>query len=267
MVGEEEIRVELSDGVKTITIDKPKSRNALSSENARFMAEEIEKSEMDGTRVIVVTGAGGAFSSGAELNTGGFQGRLETRGGDLAASLAEMLDTTYHKLAWAVRSVTLPVIASVDGVAAGVAFSVVLASDLVLASTRSRFLAIFVRIALMPDGGMSFLLPRIVGMKRAMEMALTGDAISAEEAASLGIVNRLYPAEELREKTMDLARRLARGPKNTLAAVKGMFHDAETIRFEETLREEARRQSLLMTHENCLEGVAAFFEKRPAKYR
>jgi 2-(1,2-epoxy-1,2-dihydrophenyl)acetyl-CoA isomerase len=256
----EEVIVELSDGIKTITINTPQKRNALSAPNALRMALEVEKSVEDGTRVILITGAGGAFCAGADLSA--FHDRFQPADASLESYLDELVTTTYHRLALAVHSIHRPVIAAVDGVAAGFGCSLALNADITLASTSARFIEVFVNIALIPDGGSCYILPRLVGMKKAMEMTFTGDPVSAEEALRLNMVNAVYPPEELFDKAKELARRLARGPVQTMGLAKQTFYESQLCTFQEALNMESRRQARLMAKPDFFNAVIAFLQKK-----
>jgi 2-(1,2-epoxy-1,2-dihydrophenyl)acetyl-CoA isomerase len=260
MDSKDEILVELTEGIKTITMNTPHKRNALSSPNALRMALEVEKSVEDGTRVIVLTGAGEAFCAGADLV--GYPAQSQSPGVALEAEMDEMVSTTYHRLATAVYRIPRPVIAAVDGVAAGFGCSLALNADITLASTRARFIQVFVNIALIPDGGSSYILPKLVGIKKALEMAFTGDPVNAEEALGLKMVNAIFPPEALLDKALEFARRLARGPVKTMGIAKQTFHEAHTLHYEEVLDMECRRQARLMTKPDFFNAVMAFLQKK-----
>jgi 2-(1,2-epoxy-1,2-dihydrophenyl)acetyl-CoA isomerase len=255
-----EILISLEDGIKTLTINLPKKRNALSAPNALRMAKEIEKSEEDGTRVIVLTGAGGAFCAGADLGQHGFE-NLERQRALIEQNLDELVATTYHRLSTSVYKIPRPVIAAVDGVAAGFGCSLALNADITLASTRARFIEVFINIALIPDGGSTYILPKVVGLKKAVEMAFTGEPVHADEALRLNMVNRVYPAEDLMEKTLEWARKLAAGPVKSMGIAKRTFYEAYLMNSDQALDMESRRQARLMTQPDFVNAVLAFFQK------
>ncbi len=248
-------------GIKTITFNIPQKRNSLSPANAIRVAQEIENSAEDGTRVIILTGAGDSFCSGAELDSGDFSD-YENIKPLIEEDNDIMVSTSFHRLAKAVVQIPRPVIAAVNGSAAGLGCSLALAADITLASTTARFIEVFVNIALIPDGGAAYILPKLVGMKKAMEMALTGDPVSAEEALALNMINRVYPPEELMEQTRQWARRLAEGPVKTMGVAKKTLHDAQQMNFEAVLDMESGRQARLMTKPDFTNAVAAFLQKK-----
>jgi len=257
----DEVLVSLEEGIKTLTINLPDKRNALSAPNALRMAKEIEKSEEDGTRVIVLTGAGGAFCAGADLTQSGFE-KLGQPGGPTQQWIDELVTTTYHRLSTAVYEIPRPVLAAVDGVAAGFGCSLALNADITLASTTARFIQVFINIALIPDGGSTYILPKIVGLKKAMEMALTGDPVHAEEALRLNMVNRVYLPEEFEEKTREWARKLAERPVKTMGIAKKTFYEAYLMNSDQTLDMESRRQARLITQPDFANAVLSFLQKK-----
>ncbi len=261
MSNNDEILVSSAGGVKTITVNIPKKKNPLSPANAVIMAQEVEKSAEDGTRVIILTGAGGAFCAGAALDAEGFFKGPEKRMPE-ESDHDEMVNTTFHRLIRAVCGLERPVIAAVDGVAAGFGCSLALNCDLTLASTTARFIEVFVNIALLPDGGSTYILPKLVGMKKAMELAFTGDPVLAEEALRLNMVNRVYPPEELMEKAQEWAARLARGPVKTMGVAKKTMYDAQQMNYRDVLDMESRRQARLMTQPDFVNAVTAFLDKK-----
>jgi 2-(1,2-epoxy-1,2-dihydrophenyl)acetyl-CoA isomerase len=257
----DEILISSEQGIKTLTINLPHKLNALSAPNALRMAKEVEKSEEDGTRVIVLTGAGGAFCAGADLAQKGLE-KLGQSGAPTEQFMDEMVTTTYHRLSTAVYKIPRPVIAAVDGVAAGFGCSLALNADITLASTNARFIEVFINIALIPDGGSTYILPKIVGLKKALEMALTGEPVFSEEALRLNMVNRVYAPEELPEKTLEWARKLSEGPVKSMGIAKKTFYEAYLMNADQALDMESRRQARLLTQPDFVNAVLAFFEKK-----
>lgn len=246
----------LESRVLTLTINRPARRNALDAATVTALHARLTAAAEDpGVRAVVLAGAGGAFSAGADVK------EVAT-----APPLDDLLERAYHPAVRAIRRMPKPVIAAVDGVAAGYGASLALAADIRLASTRARFSLIFVRIGLALDGGASFFLPRLVGL-RAYELAMTGDLIDAEEAWRLGLVNHVHPEAELGAAVAALARRLAAGPPLALAAVKANLNAALGPALDAVLEDERIAQRRLFATADFAEGVAAFLGKRAAEFK
>jgi enoyl-CoA hydratase/carnithine racemase len=248
----ETLQVDRADGVVTITFDRPHKKNAVNgvmwSELAEVAGALVRSSE---DRCVVLTGAGGDFCSGADLS-------------DEARSPQHQLAAMrgINAVVQAFHELPQPTIARVDGVAAGVGMNLALGCDLVLASDRSRFSEIFARRGLSIDGGGSWLLPRLVGLHKAKELALFADVIPAAEALRLGIVNRVVPVSELDTLVDDWATRLAAGPPIALAMTKRMLNRSFEQSFEQALDDEARCQTVNFGTRDTAEAIGAFLEKR-----
>jgi 2-(1,2-epoxy-1,2-dihydrophenyl)acetyl-CoA isomerase len=254
----ETIQVERAGGVVTVTLDRPDKMNALNG----TMFDELhqvfdEVADDDEDRVLVITGNGKGFCSGADLSDvpegpprHGLQ-RLRTIG-DVALRL--------HRLA-------KPTIAKVNGVAVGAGCNLALGCDLVVAADSARFSEIFAKRGLSVDFGGSWLLPRTVGLHRAKELALLADIYSAEEARELGLVNRVVPAAELDAFVDDWANRLAAGPPLALSMTKTMLNNGAMVSMEQALEDEARCQAVNLATEDAIEARKAFVEKRTAEFR
>lgn len=253
----ETLQVERADRVVTVTMDRPERRNAINDQmwtELEAVANEIRRSE---DRCVVLTGAGGAFCSGADLSGEGGQERPH--------QLAVMRRINTVVQAW--HDLPQPVIAKVTGVAAGVGFSLALGADLVVATPDARFSAIFAKRGLSLDGGLSWLLPRIVGPHRAKELALFARIISADEAAELGLLNRIVPAAEIDAFVDGWAQELAAGPPIALTMTKKMLDRAFEQSFEQALDDEARCQTVNFATNDTLEAITAFIEKRTPTFR
>src|SRR5436853_4046592 len=205
MAASDKILVTLEDGVKRITINRPERRNAVDTETIKLLREAIQRSAEDASKVIILTGAGDAFCAGADLQ---ISDGHDIREVDVTASLREHTNPTIV----AMRELAKPIIARIHGHAVGVGCNYALACDLLIASEQAKFAQIFVKIGLMPDGGSTYFLPRLVGHHKAFELMATGDIISAQEALGLGMVNRVVPVEGLDAAVDALARRLAASP-------------------------------------------------------
>jgi 2-(1,2-epoxy-1,2-dihydrophenyl)acetyl-CoA isomerase len=249
----DELRVERSEtGVVTLTLNRPELRNAISEpmwEELRRIFHEVAQRDAD--RVLVVTGAGSAFCSGADL--GGDP--LPTRHG-LAAMHA------VNAAALALHDLPKPAIAKVNGVAAGAGMNLALGCDLVVAARSARFSQVFARRGLSVDFGGSWLLPRLVGLHRAKELALLGDVLSADEALALGVLNRVVPDEELDAFVAGWAERLAQGPPIALRLTKRMLTAGLSLGLHEALPWEAAAQTVNFASRDTREGIAAFVQKR-----
>ncbi|WP_370205039.1 enoyl-CoA hydratase-related protein [Pararhodobacter marinus] len=240
------------EGVAILTLNRPQGLNALSGSLARALQAEIEDCIAGGrVRSILLTGAGRGFCSGAELGE-----KLE---GDGDKSI---LETWYHPMVRALRHCPIPIVAAVNGVAAGAGMSLVLLADIVLCSEKANFLQAFARVGLVPDCGSSWLIARRIGDARAREMTLLAEKVDAEMALAWGLVNRVCPAESLMEDAFGIAQRLANGPVNALARIRALHESAAELDFDSQLAEEDRLQRACSAGAEVREGRAAFLEKR-----
>ena len=254
--------VEHADGVLTITFNRPHRKNALDADNWNDLDAAVARASADPeVRAVVLTGAGGNFSAGADLSGDG-GGSLT--GGPPRAILHEM--RTVGEIVRRLQRLPKPTLALVDGVAVGVSLGLVLACDLIVASDRARFAEIFVRRGLALDGGTSWTLPRAVGIRRAKQMAFFGDMVPAAQALEWGLINEVVPAEELATVGAGWARRLAAAPTTAISLIKRMLDDSAQNSIEQSLEEEARSQHIAYTTADMHEGIAAFVERREARF-
>ncbi|MCE9577454.1 MAG: enoyl-CoA hydratase [Deltaproteobacteria bacterium] len=253
-----EVHVTDRDGVRWIELDRPGSKNALTIEVNQALIAAIESA--GDARVIVLGGAGGAFCSGLDLKD------AMRKGPRPAADMERDLRAYFHGLILAIRNAPQPTIAAVDGAAAGFGCDLALACDLRLLSERARFGEIFVRRGLMPDGGGTWMLPRIIGVGRALELLYTGDQVDAATALSYGLGNRLWPVHEFADQAWAFATRIAAGPPRVLRLVKRAVHDGLESGFEAGLDREARGQLECLGSRDFVEGVAAFLGKRDPRF-
>jgi len=248
-------RDQSEEGVLTLTLNRPERKNSIDLTLADELLRALEAAaENSAVRAVVITGAGDTFSTGGDLAGDGVK----------RSALAVMRQITRPALA--LHRFGKPTLAKVNGTAAGAGWNLALGCDLVVASDQARFCQIFARRALSLDYGGSWLLPRLVGLHRAKELALLADWVSAEEAAKLGLVNRVVPAAELDAFVDDWARRLAAGPPIALALSKRMLTEASARSFEEAVDIEATSQAVNFASEDTREGLKAFFEKRAPKF-
>ncbi|UZW58287.1 enoyl-CoA hydratase-related protein (plasmid) [Sphingobium sp. JS3065] len=240
-----------------VRLNQPDTLNALSERMADELAAAIEHVEQT-SRAMILTGAGRAFCSGANLAIDPAQ--LDS------LDFGLMLETQVNPLMQRLRELPIPWISAVRGAAAGVGCSLALAADLIVASESAYFLLAFSRIGLVPDGGASHLLARTVGRPRAMEMALLAERISAAQALTWGMVNRVVPDDVLDATAIELAERLATGP-TSLCQTRRMIWDAVDYDWKRMLADERREQSIAGASADAAEGIAAFAGKRQAEFR
>ena len=250
-----------SDHVTTVTLNRPDKLNAFAGTMREELLDALEAAEADrDCRVVVVTGAGRAFSSGGDVE---FMAGLQ-KAKDSAAF--ERLLEAGAKVITQVVTMAKPVIASVNGVAAGAGCNLALACDYRIASEQAKLGETFVRIGLHPDWGGTWLLPRLVGRPAAMELLMTGRLVNADEALHLGLVDRVVVAHALRAETETLARSIADGPPLAIAAIKRALNGSERNDLAAQLALEARHQVEAFGTADAAEGMAAFFEKRKAQF-
>lgn len=253
---ESKLLVESRDQVRWITLNRPERRNALDREIMAALREALVKAAHDPTiRAVVLTGAGGAFSSGADLKA-----NAELRGQE------DLIEAYFNPVIRAIRRAKKPVVAALDGVAAGYGCSLALACDIRLASERARLSLIFVKVGLGLDGGASYFLPRLVGL-RAYELALSGDMVEAVEAERIGLVNHVYPVDGFAERVQSFAVRLAGQAPIAMEKIKESIDRALDASLDEVLENERFQQQDIFRTEDFNEGVRAFLEKRAAVYK
>jgi 2-(1,2-epoxy-1,2-dihydrophenyl)acetyl-CoA isomerase len=253
----ETLVAENADGVLTLTLNRPDVLNAVTDTMLAELQEAFRGAERDAAvRCIVLTGAGRGFCAGQDLNA-----RSEAKDGQ-PVSVGEHLRQGYNPLVRRIRGIEKPVIAAVNGVAAGAGANLALACDLRVASEAASFVQAFVKIGLVPDSGGMLFLPMLVGYAKAAELAFTGDRIGAEECLRLGLVNQVVPAGALLETTHALAARLAALPTRAIGLTKRAFNRAMMPDLDAILDYEADMQELASRTDDYREGVAAFRERR-----
>jgi 2-(1,2-epoxy-1,2-dihydrophenyl)acetyl-CoA isomerase len=255
----ETIVVDRSGGVVTVTLNRPEKKNAINSVMwDELLATFRDIAGRDDDRVVVITGAGGAFCSGADLSGGGAD----------TGTARHQWHTMRHvgDVCLALQRIPQPIIAKVPGVAAGAGCNLALGCDLIVASDEARFSEIFARRGLSIDFGGSWLLPRLVGLHRAKELALFADIISAKEAEAMGLVNRVIPAGELDAFVDSWAARLAAGPPIALAQTKRLLNNAFEVTLEQALEDEGWAQTVNFGTKDTAEAISAFVEKREPRF-
>jgi 2-(1,2-epoxy-1,2-dihydrophenyl)acetyl-CoA isomerase len=257
----ETIRVDTdtATGVATVTFDRP-PRNAIDGRLASELADALSDLRDDaGVRAVILTGAGPAFCAG---------GDLKLLAGELAdPESARAFMRACHRCITAITDMEKPVIAAVNGDAAGAGWSLALACDLIVAAKAARFIMAFVKIGLVPDLGGAWQLTRLVGQHKAREWMMLGDVVTAADAARFGIVNRVVETEDVMPTANALAAQLAAGPGKALALMKGMVARYGELPLEDALADEAEAQAVASQTEDFQEGVAAFQQKRPPDFK
>lgn len=249
-------------GVLTVTLNRPDCLNAFNDPMSFELQDALKQAEKDGkVRCVILTGAGRGFSAGQDLQSRSISSQ---NGG--TPHLGESIRKRYSPIINKLRTMEKPVIAMVNGVAAGAGASIALACDMRIVSEKASFLQAFIKVGLIPDSGACWLLPRLVGMGKALELAMTGDKINAETALSLGLVNRVVAEDQLLSETRTLATQLAQGPTRALGLIKRAMNKAMSVDLAEYLEYEADLQEIAGRTHDFTEGVSAFVEKRPAAF-
>ena len=256
----ENILYDLTDGVATITLNRPESLNAFTTAMIGETAGALRQCDRDpSVRCVVITGAGRGFTSGQDL------AEVQGRGDEF--SIGPHLRAGYHRIIKNIVNMEKPVIAAVNGVAAGAGVGIVLAADIRIASEKASLVMAFSKIGLVPDSGLNWLLPRMIGQSRAYQLAVTAERITAQQGLDWGLFNEVVPPDQLAEHVDAWAQRLATGPSVAFGLTKRAMNRAWSQTFEEALDYEAYLQDTASRTEDNQEGVAAFLEKRAPQYR
>lgn len=258
----ETILFKIEAGVATLTLNRPDKLNSFNTtmhEELRDALEKVEAPE-NGVRCLLITGAGKGFSAGQDLSD------RAIAPGAKAPNLGESLEQRYNPLVRKLKSLAMPVICAVNGVAAGAGANIALACDIVIASRNASFIQAFCKIGLVPDSGGSWSLPRLVGHARAMALSLLGDKVSADQAAQWGMIYQAVEPEALMKEAARLAARLAAQPTAGLGLIKRAIHASATNSFDEQLDLERDLQTIAGRTADYREGVRAFIEKRAPKF-
>lgn len=251
----------IEEGIATITLNRPNVLNAVNNQMSEELQAALKRANEDtNVRVIVLTGAGRGFCAGEDLS----ELLEERKSGNV--DLRKRLVWKYNPIVTQIWNSTKPTVCSINGVAAGAGASFALACDIKIASEKASFVMAFTRVGLVPDSGMSFLLPRLIGYTRAIEAIYLADTIDAKKAEALGLVNRVVPHEELEAQTKELAKRLATGPTKAFALAKRALIFGLSHTLEETLEYESLTQGVAAKTQDHIEGVSAFIEKRKPNF-
>ncbi|MEE9433929.1 MAG: enoyl-CoA hydratase-related protein [Sphingorhabdus sp.] len=256
----EMIKVDIADNIAAITLNRPDRLNAMPPQ----MAEEISGvlDNLEGARALLITGEGRAFCSGADLAMGG-SGAAATGGQNAYRSLT----SGYNPLMMKMARLPIPIVTAVNGPAAGIGCSLALASDFAIAGKSAYFLQAFVNIGLVPDGGASWMLARLIGKARATEMMLLGEKIGGEKAADWGLVYKCVEDDALIEEARALAARLAGGPTKAIGLMRQGLAAALESDYASALRTEAENQQIAGDSEDAREGAISFLQKRKAEFK
>lgn len=252
---------EIRDGIARITLNRPDKLNSFTVALHGELRQAIERTRAEGARVLILSGAGRAFCTGQDLAE-----RIAPPGAP-PPDLGHSIETWYKPLVLALRALPIPVIAAVNGAAAGAGANLALACDIVLAARTAVFIQAFSRLGLGPDCGGSYFLPRVAGTARAMGLMLTADKLSAEQAEQWGLIWKCVDDDRLMPETEALAARLVQGPPLAYAAIKRALYASSDNTLEQQLDLERDAQRALGRSEDYREGVTAFMEKRPPSFR
>jgi len=257
----ENLRLDNTDGLATITFNRPDRLNALNSGLKSDLLAAIRQigKRHSGVRCLLLTGAGRAFCTGGDLAEGGL-------GGADADAGATLIDG-YHPILLELAALEMPIVAAVNGVAAGAGMSLAIAADIVIAAKSAYFLQAFVNIGLVPDAGSTYVLPRLIGDARARAMMILGEKITAETAADWGMIHSVVDDETLMATAQETAHKLATGPTLALSAIRKLMASTATNGFAQQLQAEAISQRMASQTADCVEGVTAFVQKRKAVFK
>lgn len=252
------LKYNVENGVATITLNRPDVYNALNDEITFEMQDAFKAvSKDENVRVVVLTGEGKAFCSGQDL---------KAASGDQKRSFLQSLHKRYNPIISAMRSLPKPIVCRLNGVAAGAGCSIALACDIIIASEEATLIEVFINIGLVPDSGSSYFLPRLVGMAKAFEMCSMGTRVKAGEAASIGLINKSVPSDQLDATVKSYTDYFAKAPTKSIGLIKKMLSKSATSTLEEMLEYEAYCQEIAGSSLDYKEGVTAFLEKRKPEF-
>lgn len=247
--------------VLILTMNRPEALNALNPQSNRALKTAIDAAARDQQiGAVILTGAGRAFSTGADLKD------VLSRSDGADSGLGDDLRANYAPLIRSIRACPKPVIAAVNGIAAGAGLSLALACDLRLAAAGASLIVVFVRVGLVPDAGSLFFLTRMLGLSKATELAITGEPLGVEDAHALGLVASVVPGDQLMNAALDRAQRLAQGPRQTYALIKRGLERAIDLDLEQALELESQLQTLAARTPDAQEAIRAFVEKRQPNF-
>lgn len=259
----ETILYEKSQGIATITLNRPDVLNAVNEKMGRELLDALRSAERDPEiHCLIMTGAGRAFCAGEDIQTL----RKDYEQG-VNPKLGERLLTKYNPIIKLIRKMEKPVIAAVNGPAAGAGAGIAYSCDIRVASDTAKFIQAFIRVGLAPDSGTSFFLPRLVGFSKALELSLTGDELTSKDAEQLGVVMKVVPSDQLMSTAKELAFKLAAGPTKAIGLTKRALNKSVSAGLETVLQYESYLQEVAGATEDHIEAVKAFFEKRKPVFK
>lgn len=258
----ETIQLEKRGDVAVITLNRPASLNSLNTQVGQEFQAAVAEAQNSGARAVVLTGAGRAFCAGGDLRE---MQKIAERDGRVEAFFDEPL-RMLNECILLIRNTPLPFVAAVNGAASGGGCNLALACDIIVAGESARFNQAFIKIGLVPDCGGTFILPRLVGLKRATEMLMTGDVVDARRALEMGMINAVAPDDELMARAMAMAEKLAQAPTVAVGYIKKLLEASAKNDYSEQLELERKTQIEAGQTQDFREGVTAFIEKRPAKF-
>jgi 2-(1,2-epoxy-1,2-dihydrophenyl)acetyl-CoA isomerase len=254
------IELKIESGVAWISLNRPEVFNSFNREMAFLLQETLDNCENDiNVRAIVITGNGKAFCAGQDLK--------EVTDPDLNPGFRKILEEHYNPIIQKIRTIEKPIIAAVNGVAAGAGANIALACDIVVASEHASFIQAFSKIGLIPDSAGTFFLPRLIGFQRATALMMLGDKVNAEEALQIGMIYKIYPTSFFIDEVMNLAINLAKMPTKTLGLTKRLLNQSMTNNLEQQLSLESDLQIEASSSNDYKEGVTAFVEKRKPEFK
>ncbi len=253
------ILLSIHNQVATITLNRPEVFNSFNREMALLFQNTLDQCQNNNeVRAIVITGNGKAFCAGQDLK--------EVTDPSLNPGFKKILEEHYNPIVLRIRQINKPIIAAVNGVAAGAGANIALACDIVVASDKAGFIQAFSKIGLVPDSGGTFFLPRLIGFQRASALMMTGDKVNAQEAQQMGMIYKVFPSEEFEEKIKEIAQNLAQMPTQALGFIKEMLNKSQTNTLEQQLDLESKLQIESAQSQDYQEGVNAFVAKRKPKF-
>ncbi len=253
------ILFEINDGVAKITLNRPDVYNSINQEMAFSFHQKLDEcASNDAVRAVYITGAGKAFGAGQDL-----QEVIDPNG----PKLSDIVSKHYNPIIERIRNLEKPVVAVVNGVAAGAAANIALACDIVIAKESATFIQAFSKIGLIPDSGGTFFLPRLIGMQKASALMMLGDKVSAEEAEAMGMIYKSYPDDEFEDAAMIIIKKLASMPTKGLAFTKKLLNQSYSNNLSQQLEQEGIIQTQAGQTEDYSEGVNAFLEKRKPLFK